>query len=656
MIDVSLDKELRIAFQRLDVHRIHEIAARVGTSSPVDDFARVIFAFGALAAGDAAGADAWLGGTTGDGTASLADLAYVRAFSREQEGNYGAVVETLAAHLADPRATHPARMRLRVADALLKLRRFDELQSALAPLMEPPGVPETLEAHFVVLEAMLKAGAEKEKLIEHVVMVDALLEKGFRLSDAPNVVYYANLLSTNRIEPPIAAMLNGHAALLDAYETEDRDEMQFLLTAGEKYKAPAAVRAAGRSYAKHPFPWDGIDGDRASYMFSTHEEHEAARQSILFGYPKSRINKSQDLWGPLILTTYHAGRWKETLDILRDHRAEIAQLPLAANAMMLRASCEFQLGRYAEAIATARGMEGKFFDEASGQEGALEALGLAALGRTAEIVRAAERAFAAKKDDAEWMNSYATAVLTELMIFEREDALREWLKFLTKILRADMLVGMLHRIGDMAVEWAMPAIALAAADMLQKLNEPARAAVVRGFAAAEQGREVEFEMHMTTALDLLADQGRNNLLFTRARGRWRFGRREEALADLEGIIATADHPRRHVALALRSGILGELGRSEESAIASEAALEMVRQRASNPDAATIMLYEIGQVSAGESAESYLTQARSAEQKQKGSVETLRLGRKTMRAFGANAEVRQAAEELVENWKKENLGR
>lgn len=647
--------DLRLAFRALNHDRILELREEaVAHDLPQDDYTRIVYAFALMAKGDLAAADVLLQGVVGDATASLADFAYVRAFRREYDADHEAVLSLLVQHLDAPDATHAARMRLRAADALLKLKRPAETPEILTPLLQPPGVPETLEAHLILLQAMLDAKADKEKLIEVTATIDVLMERGFRLSEAGNVVYYARLLDGARIEPPIKPLLTGHDDLLDQYETADPAEIEFLALAGEKHKAPAAVRAAGRSYRQNPFPWKTGDPQQLVYLFSTHEEHEAARAVITTTYPKSRIAKEQELWGPLILATYHSGLWRDTLDMLRNHRAEIARSPFATHSRIVQAVCEYQLHRDDEALAHIRELGPEFFRAADGTEAAAEILLLARLGRIGDIGPAFVSALTAGNTDTDFPGVYTSTVLNELLIREHDDALLEWFRVLGANIHEPDRSRLLQQFALVAIEWSKPQAGFLAADQIESASVAA-AHLLRALSATARGDADQTALHFNNAFAAPPSVPREQILMFRARSLRRLGRLTDALAVLDELLTPSDAPPNPVALAMKAGILRTQGQPRDAweplvRSAGEAALRVARSR----EEYTVLTFEISQIQEGEDAESLLALARRTERRAPGTVEALRLARRVATAPHATPEIRTAAEQFVANWKAENL--
>jgi tetratricopeptide (TPR) repeat protein len=641
-----------------DLHNAFRLLDRVRLSRweihPTDDLRRLVLAWAALADGEVERGDALLASLTNDNSVHPADVAFVRAFRRELDGDFQGIVAELEPHLAATGTLQDFRLRLRTADALLKLREFQRVQEVLDPLLQPPGRVGTLEAHFIVMQGMMATTVPKEQLIEQVALIDGLLEKGFRLTEPANVVYYATWLEHHRIEPPIAPLLNAHGGMVENFTTDDRDLIMTLLVMGDRHKAPAAVRAAGRNYARRPFPLEAIDPERASYLFTSHEEHEAARQAILMGYPKARIHKQQNLWGALLLTSYYAGRWKEALDIFRDHREEILRGKFSDNARMIRAVCELQLKRFPEALRTMEELGMKFYDQASGAEAAAWILATLALKPPAEIKPVAARAYTVREKDTEWLNEYTTTILTHLIVHERAEALTEWLNFLPSVLRAETTPDTLQRIGDMAVEWAMPASAEEIVGRLEALGQPARAALLRAFVASERGDLPGMEQAFARAIELLGSAN-GELLLMRARCRRRQKDFDGARADLTAALAIEGFRHRSAVLAIREGMLYDEGASTEEleAIRREIALT-IEQRARNADEAAILNYEREQLRIGESAAAYLALARDAADRDPDNIEVLRLARKAANAPDATPEQREAARAIRKRWEDANL--
>lgn len=651
-LDSSIHEEIRTAFARLDVTGLLRLEKALA-GKPLNDMARVAFAFAHHASGQ--DAEAILASLEGDGKAPRADLAYVRAFMNESASDYGAVVNTLSQHLDDPDATHSGRMRLRVGDALMRLGRYQEIEQALGPVLQPPGNQFTLEGHCIVLEAMLRSGAPKEKLIEYAAVIDGLAERGFAMQEVPNALYYAQMLEKSRIETVVPRLLNAHSGLLDRYETANREEIEYLLAAGEKFKVPAAVRAAGRSYAKNPFPWHGSEPEKIAYLFASHEEHEAALQTILAHYGKKEIESRQELWGILLIESYNAGRWKETLELYTDHRREIAKLPIADNAAMIRAVAQHHLGRHGEFLQSVEQLGEAFYKQASGEEAAREGLSLAAVGREKEIPEAAKRAFSARRGEQEFAGQYASTMLNECTIRELGAALSAWIAFLPSILPAEQRGLHLFRLAEVVSQWSMLDQAEELAELTTAAGDPGRGAMLRGAIAAARGEALAAERFFEEAIRQLDGPGRSLAILRRGNARRRLEDARGAAADVETALADATFPGRYAVLALRAALLRESGAPDDQ-IQQALNESMAAIRALNPSAeqAVAMRFDAQQVFAGDSPAAMLHAAQVIAHSDFGSVEVLRLGRKAARAFDATEEIRNAAEELCERWRAENL--
>jgi hypothetical protein len=647
-------EQLRAAFEQLDHHKIHRLATSQGApSEALDDELRVLLAFGWLAHGGIEEGDRLLAAISGDGSALPGDLAYVRAFRSELDGEHEESRRLLLEALDQP-ATHPRRIRLRLADAAIRTGRFDEIEEALRPLLEPPGVDQTLEAFLILLEGNLKAGFEKDKVVELLSHVDVLLERGFRIWEPENVVYYARLLDQHRIEAVIGRLLNAHESRLDRFETKDQAEILFLLTAGEKHKVPAAVRAAGRSYVQNPFSWPGLDAERAAYLLGNHEEHEAARLTLLTCVPKSRLKKNQDVWGPLILFSFYAGRWRETLDLLQEHRSTIAQHQMKYTASVMRGVCEFHLGRHREALTSFSRAGEVLYTKSRGESAACEVLALLREGATGEVGEAAARAFASQHEEPDFLGEYINSVLNDLFIRDDMAGLELWIRIVWSNLTAQGRAAALVSIGEACVEWSMPNGALAASELLED-EAPHRAAFLAALAAAGRGDEAAMCRGFDRALAEPAFEGREHMLLAKSRWLRRFGRTEEALSVVENLLSLGDFPRAFAAQALRGGILRDLGRQDESAAAQEEADRLLRERARTREEFAVMFAEAVHLRDGDSPAACIARALSQEEKQPGTTESLRNSRAALRARDAEATTRQAATEFEERWLRENAG-
>lgn len=645
-----LQSDVVSAFRSLDPQRLAELPFEAA-----DDFRKGVRAWEALSRQANAEADALLASLTGDGTLHPADLAFIRAFRHEIEGEYAAIVSELQPHLANlDGSIQNFRLYLRTADAMLKLRAFSSVQEVLEPLTRAPGRTGTLEAMFIILQGMMSTSVDKERLIEHVALIDGLLEKGFRLTESDNVVFYATWLEHHKIEPPIAPLLNAHAAMVEAFRTDNRELITTLLVMGDRHKAACAVRAAGRNYARKPFPIEGIDIERVAYLFSSHEEHEAARQAILLGFPKSRINKNQNLWGPLMLASYYAGRWKETIEVFRDHRDELPRLRFYDNARALKAVCEFQLRRFPEALKSMDELGARFYDHTSGSEAVAYFLTVLATSGVEAAIGNAARAFGFKKESPDWLNEYATTALTQLAVHDKAAALDAWFTFLDEVLRPEIRADMLQRIGDMMVEWALPDNAETIAAKLDVMGETHRAALLRAFIACERGNVDDMEKGFARTTEIT---GRTTpeFLLLRARCRRRLGLVDATRADLETLLADEKFIRRHAAFAIQEGLLRESsGPASEIESARQRATDHIRVAARNGDEAAIMNYEMEQLVTGESGLAYLLLAREAYRREPESIEVVRLARKAVRSARAEQWVRDEAGEIQSKWESANL--
>lgn len=655
-MDSNLEQQLVSAFRRLDDADIRLAAESISAEETWNDRCRIIVAFGYLAIGNTEKADPLIAAIGGDGTASLADFAYIRAFRRELEGDYEGIIEMLSHHLEAEDATHGGRMRLRVADALIKLERWGEIAQALGPLLEPPGTPDSLEAHLIILEAMVRTKDTQERLIEQTTLIDVLLERGFRLNEAQNAVYYARLMDTHRIEPPIGPLLKGHEHLIDQWTPDGEGVVQFLVAAGDKHKAPGAIRAAARGYIQNPFKWEDADPEKVAYLFASHDEHEAARQTILNSFSKSAIKKNQNLWGPLLLETYHSGHWREALEILREHRVDISRGNTGAHAAMVRAVCEYHLGRFSEAMThfdEARAQYGYTIGE-TGNEAACEILCLAVLEREGEMGPRAAKLISARKEEGEYIDALLTAIMNELIIRDLDKALSTWIDALRRLVPAQALPSVFLRLGEVLVEWSKPAAAAQIAGALKDLGNKAGATMTEALVASIDDRENSIVL-IDNAVSEAEDAHREMLQFQRVRLRRKAGKYPEALAELEELLTREKSPRRHALLAMKAGILRDRG--EELSVVDDVlrqAGEHSQHAATSRDVYQMMVSEIRGIFAGESPDALERQLKSVRAGEPGSVEVLRLARKLLNTPDATAKQRDVCREIAEQWIAENL--
>lgn len=651
----TINDQIFDAYRRLDHETILQFAKVLKAAE--NDRDRVALAFAHMAKGERETAEYYITRFEGDDSVPEADRAYVKAFQAELDNDHQKVVELLGPHMEDEQSTHGARLRLRVADACNRLEMHQRTVKALEPLLSPPGVPETLEAHLILMEALLDSGAEQEKLIEEAAVIDALLERGFRLKDAANVSYYAELLQHYQIEAVIERLLNSHEAELSNYLTEDPEEIRFLLTAGQKYKAPGAIRAAARSYAKDPFEWgDELDGEKLAYTFSSHDEHRAARATIYTSFPEKEIHERQAVWGPLILSCYFAGEYQEALDLIQRHRNEIPKLQMADNAAMIRSVCEFNIGRFGEALDTARAMGDKFYKEAAGHEATVIPRALLRLGKLEEIANAFKEAIAAEsaKEDKNYQNIYFNQILHDCYLYENLEWLKAVIGGLAEVFPASNRPMMLKSVAETAMEWAMPEAVDFCIEHLEEYHTPL-IEFLKALRAANLMETEAMETHFAKALDDPDKIGKEHILLYRARWRRRHKRYDEALADVDAILANEDYPRRHAPLAINAGILTDSGNPASRDIHDlrRQIDEFIQKKAESREMAAMLLADSRHFYEGDRPEAMLQAAERTEKQNPGVSESVRLARKAAKAPDAPKETTEKARGFIRAWFEKN---
>jgi hypothetical protein len=616
-------------FQALNDIALRQLWQQRAPEEPLNDFARLAFAFGLLAGGEVAEAEALLAGAMGDGTASLADLAYVRAFRRELDRDYRGVVDALLPHLNDARAVHGRRIRLRVADALVKLKHLAKVPEILEPYLKPPGCPETLEAQLIVLEGMIAYGSEKEKLIEQVSLLDLLIERGFRLPEAANVVYYASLADAQRIEPLVPALLKSHELLLDTFTPTSEAETRFLVLAGDKHKVPAAVRAAARGYAAEPFEWAEGDPEHLAYLFASHDEHEAARAVLVRHHSEEEIHADSSKWSSLILFSYLSGRWAETMALIDRHSQELKGTNLAGQTAAMRALCLFHLGRLREAEAAIAAQGDAFLANTRGIEAAAAALLHVALDEEDAFVARATEAMTRRGSDAEFVTEYSQFVLSELCLRGKDAALGAFIGLLAGVGDAAQRANNVYMAGEMAIEWQQMGAARAAAGALAgPLARPALGALLDALRLAYTGDDDGAQSAIDRAQEGTDSEAAALARLLRPRLLRLAGRGEQALACLDTLLKDESLVRRHVALGIKGGLLREAG-SDDTLLAAidREAWEWMSSKARDRGHFSMLVAELRQAFHGDAPAGSMELANFVERNSPGNIEALRLLRK-----------------------------
>ncbi len=380
------------------------------------------------------------------------DLAYIKAFREEKNGNLEVVLETLRPFLDSTEGIHASRIRLRYADMLLKLGRYQEIEPSLGPYLSPPGTNQTLEAHLILLEAMLKTQAKKEVLVEQVSLIDVLLERGFVLEDPSNVIYYAQLCEAHGVEAIVERLIKSHTPLFERYSADLEEEVVYLLEVGNKFKLPSYIRAAGRSYEAKPFKFQDQDPEEIAYLFASHEEHRAARELLLISFSDDELHAKRSLWGPLLLETYHSGLWDEALNIIRKHRSDIQKMEDFSHPMIIRAVCEYQLGDFKKSLKSVKAAGEEFHRSALPEEAICEPLSHAALGQNEEFVESIQQ-YIQSSAEQQSKNEYLSALINELVIREANSILRVLLENWSRLKLDDPQGASLLGIGDLLLRW-----------------------------------------------------------------------------------------------------------------------------------------------------------------------------------------------------------
>ncbi|MDX2177731.1 MAG: hypothetical protein SF028_14815 [Candidatus Sumerlaeia bacterium] len=541
------------AFARLDTEAILELSRTLAPDA--DDCSRVAAAFGALADGEPDRAAELLEGLAGDGTAPEADAAYVRGFLLASQGLIDEAAEVLEARMADPDATHGSRMRLRAAECRIKSGQLQTAVDDLQPLLVPPGCDDTLEAHFLALEAMLLSDWEKEKIVEEVSLLDALLERGFRMREGENVLAAADLLARHRIEGVQERLYAAHRHLIEAIRTEDPEEIRHLYAEGAKWKNGGLLIAAARSYEEAPFAWPEEQAEAAAFQFAHHEEFRAAKLLLEATFDEDTVHANGDLWGPLLLCCYHGELWREALGAMERHAEEIAASPQAEGTRLMRAVALHHLGRHAEAAAEFDALGPALAELAEPHEAAAAVKALRAAGRPEQAAERARALLAAASDRPDWTPYFLNALVNESMFSGDPALFRDAVDLATGALPRPALADHLAALGELALAWCLPVATRAAADALAPLDG-ARAELLRALADAD-GSAAAAEGALAALERLGAAPGRTaaEAHWHRARLLYRMGRDREAMGAARLAADSPGTARRHLALELAARLL-----------------------------------------------------------------------------------------------------
>ncbi len=631
---MNADRALLVdAFVRLNVTTLQRLLANADPSGAADDLVRGIASFACLTRGDGDGADAFLEALTNDGTLEPGDRVYIEAARLDAHGDFAGALELLLANRDAP-GIHGQALRLRAADLLVRTDRFAEVEEVLAPHLEPPGNDQTLEAHLILYETLLRTNADKEQLVEHAALIDSLCERGFRLPRAETVVYYARLLDRFRIEALPPALLSSHASRVESYLGKDPQEILWLLAAGEKYKAPSAVRAAGRSYENAPFPWKEVEPEKAAYQFAAHEQHNAARLSLLTSIPEPAIHADASLWGPLLLESYLAGEWQEALSLLDRHGDEIAQLPSRDHAVVLRAVSLVRLGRTLEALAVVDGNEATFRNHADGSEAAAELLARNRQGGTPGLEEAYRRQVKVRQEDRDFLGSYLPAAANEFIYTEDEAALEALLALEAETL-GEPGDAYMRRTLLVLLEWSY-------------FN------VVKGFM-----KQVDPETVLPTMALLAAFSGeRDEAIRTLNRIDETTLAANDALAVARAARIVGAHRILENAVSrlcsLDKGVHRPLGMALGPQADAAVALREIPRVAPGPDVATALASMVRQLAHGDDAPGCLAAMKDVQRQDPDSTEVLRLARGALLRPGGDPALRGTAGGIRDQWRRENL--
>ncbi len=585
-----------------------------------------------------------------------AQVSFIRAVARQ---DWEGVLAAYRPHVQDPKSPIHAKACIETAHTLIEIGRYGEVQPLLEPLLEPPGVEQTLPACLLLIEANVCSTPDKDKLIEWASIADALLEKGFRVSLAQDLVYYAYLMQRKGVEALVEPLLRHHESLLDGYSGAGKEEIHFLLDVAEEYKIPGAVRAAGAAYMRNPFPWTERDPKEVSMVFASHEEHEAAYLSIRTSFKPSQIKKRRELWGPMILSSYLTGRWKEALTHIQEHKSEIQSSPELGGAIGIQIDCEYHLGRYREA---AHRLEEYGIEDYVAQEDPIMAASAPfiywALGDAAKAQEAIWATVEINFENPQFRVEFISRTMTELYIREKTQYVDDMLQVMEENSKPGTEWMNLAFNAQAMIDWAFLEGAEIAAERLRLIGELSWYEGIRGMVFAQSGNEELFEKHFNIAWTGLRDEQKPSFLLKRAMYRRRFEKHEKALEDLDLLLREwPDFPLANIALGLKAGILHlelEEDHTDEAQDLLTRAQAFVDKHARSPDEQASGRVAYISTFRGEAPATLMEELERTIMLRLDTPEILRLARRIARSFDSTPEEKTRALEIIREWEKKNL--
>ncbi|MCC5878179.1 MAG: hypothetical protein JJU11_18320 [Candidatus Sumerlaeia bacterium] len=601
-------------------------------ANPTDDFHRVVYSLGLFAAHQMEQGDNLMGSLADDGSIAPGDVAFVKALRADLLGEKEEIIRELWPHLDGKDAIHADKLRLRMADALLDLGRFDEIAAVLEPYLEPPGMDQTLESHLILLQGIVATGGGQERLVEQASLIDTLLERGFRMSHGSTVLFYADYLGVNGIEPLVAPLLKAHGSIVEQYVTPNPDEIELLLDLGERHKFPSAVRAAARSYERNPFPWNETDPEKAAYLFASHEEHNAARLTFLHSHDEESLDTDSEIWGPYLLETYLTGMWQETLDLLDKHSDDLASHPMAGQALVMRHSCLYHLGRFAESINFLDDNREEFNAKASPEEHAVDIFNHLALGRVDVLKTRTLATISALMPNGDLVDQYIQAILIEMMKRNDYGAFNEWIRcFFGAMGDGPRKVHLLVGVGHMAMEWGCEENMETCISLLREIGRDSDSLVMAAHKAAWFHHDSGvLEGNYGVVLEATASGVQPSLLVDRGRMRRLIGDLEGARKDLEKALEHPDAVPVHLASGILSSVYRSLG--VERAVIEDVekrALEWMKTKARSQEEFSSLQSRSLVAFRGDSPETHYNYLQGLQKTHPQSLEILRLARLLM---------------------------
>ncbi len=442
----------------------------------------------------------------------------------------------------------------------IELGDFEEAHSLIKPLTQPPGVEATLEAQFLELIATIRLAPMESTMMEKVATIDLLLDRNFRVREPRRVLSLAKILDQYNQTGIIEKYLQAHRNHLLMVNTDEPEDLEFLIKLGSEYNLTEPVQAAGRCYLETPFAWRKKDAGSCAAVLNGAGEHEAAETLILESYTHEEITANPSLWSQLLLTAYYQGKFSQALEIYQNFHDMIAQLPLLNDLQAIHAALHYYQGNFAKSLSIFESNVKIIRENGSAQELACWVVSAAAEGKLDQIPPLMDSIIRNQNIDNHYRADFCNHVLHEICLLNLDKALDQTIIYLANTWAPNTVPPSLIRVGDLAVSWSMPWGARTAAALLEERNEEGLEAYMRAIAATDEGHWEEASRHFLSALELTKDANyRITIQLAYLRALRLYKRYEEALAFYDKIEWGIPPDRQYAFLAFRLGLLEETG-------------------------------------------------------------------------------------------------